>query len=205
MICPLCESSSKLFFKNIYYKCECCKAIFKDTNYVLKGEDEKNIYEQHKNIASDIRYQNFLSPITNSVINDFHKGSVGLDFGCGKDSAIIYVLKENSYEMFGYDLFYKDDRELLDKKYDFITSSETIEHFQNPKKEFELFDKLLNKNGALYLMTLIYDEKIDFEKWYYKDDPTHIFLFQKETFEYIKNKFSYKKLVIEDRLIKLYK
>ena len=54
-------------------------------------------------------------------------------------------------------------------------------------------------------MTLIYDEKIDFEKWYYKDDPTHIFLFQKETFEYIKNKFSYKKLVIEDRLIKFYR
>lgn len=204
MICPLCHNSSKNFFKNIYYKCTCCKGIFKDPKLYLIGKDEKNIYDKHKNISTDIRYQNFLSPITNSVKKDKEKNSKGLDFGCGRDSAIMHVLKNENYEMYGYDIFYKNDLELLKEKYDFITSSEVIEHFQNPKKEFDLFLKLLNENGTLYLMTLIYDEKIDFEKWYYKDDPTHIFLYQKETFEWIKENYGYKNLVIEDRLIKFY-
>lgn len=204
MICPLCKNHSNNFSQNIYYKCSCCKAVFKKPDLHLKGNAEKNIYDKHVNISTDIRYQNFLSPITNSVLKDFSSNSNGLDFGCGKDSAIIKVLRDNYYQIDGYDLFYKDDKNLLEKKYNYITSSEVIEHFQNPKKEFDLFLSMLKKDGALYLMTEIYDESIDFEKWYYKNDPTHIFLYQKETFEWIKKNYSFKKLVIEKRLIKLY-
>lgn len=205
MTCPLCQNKSTNFFKDIYFKCSCCKAIFKKPDLHLKGNDEKNIYDKHVNISTDIRYQNFLSPITNSVLNDFDPNSKGLDFGCGKDSAIIKVLKDNSFKIVGYDIFYKNDKELLEKKYDYITSSEVIEHFQNPKKEFDLFLSILQKDGALYLMTEIYNETIDFEKWYYKNDPTHIFLYQKETFEWIKKNYAFKKLIIEKRLIKLYR
>lgn len=204
MYCPLCQNESTIFYKDIYYKCSCCKAIFKKPDLHLKGEDEKNIYDKHVNISTDIRYQNFLSPITNSVLKDFSSNSKGLDFGCGKDSAIIKVLSDNKYEIDGYDIFYKNDKSLLEQTYNYITSSEVIEHFQNPKKEFILFKKLLKKNGALYLMTEIYNETIDFEKWYYKNDPTHIFLFQKETFLWIKENFGFKKLEIEKRLIRLY-
>lgn len=205
MICPLCNNPSSKFFEDIYFKCSCCKAIFKSSNLHLKDEKEKAIYDKHVNISTDIRYQNFLAPITNSVLKDFDKNNCGLDFGCGKDSAIIKVLKDNGYKIDGYDIFYKDDRDLLNKKYDFITSSEVIEHFQNPKKEFELLLSMLKENGALYLMTEIYNEKIDFKKWYYKGDPTHIFFYQKETFEWIQKEYNFKKLMIEKRLIKLYR
>lgn len=204
MTCPLCQNKSTNFFQDIYFKCSCCKAIFKKPDLVLKGDDEKDIYDKHVNISTDIRYQNFLSPITNSVLKDFDSNSNGLDFGCGKDSAIIKVLRDKHYQIDGYDLFYKNDKNLLEKKYNYITSSEVIEHFQNPKKEFELFLSMLKKNGALYLMTEIYNETINFEKWYYKNDPTHIFLYQKETFEWIKDNYNFKKLEIEKRLIKLY-
>lgn len=204
MICPLCNNYSINFYEDIYFKCTCCKGVFKRSDLHLKDEKEKNIYDKHLNISTDIRYQNFLSPITNSVLKDFTSESKGLDFGCGKDSAIIKVLRDNNYKIEGYDIFYKNNKELLKEKYDFITSSEVIEHFQNPKKEFELLLSLLKQNGALYLMTEIYNEEIDFAKWYYKNDPTHIFLYQKETFLWIKNHFGFKKVEIEKRLIKLY-
>ena len=204
MNCPLCQNKSTNFFKNIYFKCSCCKGIFKKSNLHLKGKDEKNIYDKHVNISTDIRYQNFLSPITNSVLNDFSSNTKGLDFGSGKDSAIVKVLRDNKYKIEAYDLFYKDDKSLLEKKYDYITCSEVIEHFQNPKKEFELLLLILKENAALYLMTEIYDESINFEKWYYKNDPTHIFFYQKETFAWIQKKYAFKRLEIEKRLIRFY-
>jgi len=76
-----------------------------------------------------------------------------------------------------------------------------IEHFSNPNKEFKLFKKLLKKGSKLYCMTDIYDDSIDFEKWYYKNDPTHIFFYHKKTFEWIKEKFDFKSVEIEKRLI----
>tara|TARA_R110002050_G_scaffold4019_11_gene20505 strand:- start:67 stop:684 length:618 start_codon:yes stop_codon:yes gene_type:complete len=204
MTCPLCNSLAKLFYKNTHYKCECCAGVFKAKEFHLIGEAEKNIYEKHKNDSSDKRYQNFLSPITNSVLNDNPTNSIGLDFGCGKDSAIIKVLKDNGYEINGYDLFYLDDKTLLKQKYDYITSSEVIEHFQEPNKEFALLKSLLKDNGSLYLMTDIYDESIDFDKWYYKNDPTHIFMYQRKTFEWIKDSFGFSRVEIEGRLIRFY-
>ena len=50
-------------------------------------------------------------------------------------------------------------------------------------------------------MTLIYHKGIDFENWFYKNDPTHVFLYQKETFHWIKNYFGFKKVIINNRLI----
>jgi len=203
MNCPLCNSSSKPFYKNTHYICNCCGGVFKSKEFHLKGDDEKNIYEKHKNISTDIRYQNFISPITNSVLNNKSKNTIGLDFGCGKDSAVIRVLKDKGYEIYGYDLFYLDDKSLLKNRYDYITSSEVIEHFKEPNKEFTLFKSLLKDDGSLYLMTDIYNESIDFDKWYYKNDPTHIFIYQRRTFEWIKEEFGFKKLHIDNRLISL--
>jgi hypothetical protein len=53
-------------------------------------------------------------------------------------------------------------------------------------------------------MTDIYDESIDFDKWYYKNDPTHIFMYQRRTFEWIKVNFGFSRVEIEDRLIRFY-
>ena len=91
----------------------------------------------------------------------------------------------------------------MEQKYDYIACCEVIEHFYNPKKEFELLKKLLKEDGILYLMTGIYNSTIDFSKWWYKNDSTHVFIFQEKTFEYIKNKFDFKDLKIEKNFIKL--
>jgi citrate lyase synthetase len=61
---------------------------------------------------------------------------------------------------------------------------------------------LLHKGAKLYLMTDIYDER-DFATWYYKNDPTHVFFYTKESFEWIQKAYNFQTLFIDKRLIVL--
>ena len=67
---------------------------------VLTNEQEKERYESHTNDSDDLGYQNFVSPITNSVLKEFNKEDIGLDFGCGKDSPIVKILKNIDFHHF---------------------------------------------------------------------------------------------------------
>jgi len=201
-ICPLCENSSTPFYKDEFYECSCCKGIFRPKEKLLDNELEKLRYESHTNDSSDLGYQNFVAPITSSVLNDYKKDDMGLDFGCGKDSSIVRVLRQNNYKISEYDPYFFDDKKLLEQKYDYITSCEVIEHFYNPKKEFELLKYLLKENGTLYLMTGIYRQNIDFSKWWYKNDLTHVFIYQEETFEWIEKELGFRNLEIKENLIR---
>ena len=202
-LCTLCQNSSTPFYKDEFYLCSCCEGIFRPAEKLLSNEKEKQRYENHENDSNDLGYQKSVFPITSSILKERKKDEIGLDFGCGKDSPIVKVLRNNSYEIFEYDPFFFDDKKLLEKKYDYIACCEVIEHFYNPKKEFELLKKLLKEDGILYLMTGIYNNSIDFSKWWYKNDPTHVFIFQEKTFEYIKKEFDFKDLKIEKNFIKL--
>jgi len=93
---------------------------------------------------------------------------------------------------------------LLKETYNYIACCEVIEHFYNPKKEFALLKKLLKPNGKLYLMTALFDKTIDFHTWYYKNDPTHVFIYQEKTINWIKNEFDFSAVTIKGRLITFY-
>jgi hypothetical protein len=51
-------------------------------------------------------------------------------------------------------------------------------------------------------MTGIYKDDIDFSKWWYKNDLTHVFIYKQETFEWIKKEFEFKNIFIEKNFIK---
>lgn len=201
--CPLCNTSSKQFYKDIqtYYKCPTCHGIFVDSKDLPDEVSEKERYELHDDDTEDEGYRKFVSPITSSIKKDFSPLACGLDFGAGTSAIISKVLKE--YNISNYDPYFHNSPELLDKKYDYISSCEVIEHFYNPYKEFKLLKSLLNPHARLYLMTDIYDERIDFASWYYKNDPTHVFLYSKKTFDWIKDEFGFSDVVVEKRLVVL--
>ncbi len=203
-ICPLCNSNSKAFYKDEFYECSCCGGIFRPIEKLLDNEKEKERYESHTNDSDDLGYQNFVSPITNCVLKEFSKEDIGLDFGCGKDSPIVKILRNNEYKIFEYDPYFFDDKKLLEQKYDYIACCEVIEHFYTPKKEFELFKKLLKNGGVLYLMTGIYKDNIDFSKWWYKNDLTHVFIYTDKTFEWIKKEFGFENMQIQKNFIKFF-
>lgn len=204
MTCPLCSSKANKFY-DIYFRCLQCDGIFKDPSHLLNQSEEKTHYDNHQNNVEDIHYQNFVSPITNAVVKYQKKGCLGLDFGSGKAPVIAHVCKNNSYSMNFYDIYYYPDKKPLLCKYDFIAASEVVEHFNNPKKEFDLLNSLLKPKGRLFLMTLIYDDSIDFKSWSYKIDPTHVFFYTKKTVVWIAQNYGFKNYFVEKRLIILQK
>ena len=158
-------------------------------------------YEEHNNDVNDEKYQQFVSPITSAILKTHSAEDLGLDFGAGTGPVISKVLKDNNYSIFQYDPFFHKYPELLNNKYGYIACCEVIEHFYNPHKEFSLLKKLLKKDAILYCMTDLYDESIDFHTWYYKNDPTHVFIYQKHTIHWIQEEFEFSNVKIEGRLI----
>jgi len=204
-ICPLCATLGEVYYESedVYYKCPECYGVFADEKNKPNKIEEKQRYELHDDDTNDAGYRKFVSPITSSIINDFNSESKGLDFGAGTSAIISVILHEQNYDIKNYDPYFHKHPEFLEEKYDYISSCEVIEHFYNPYKEFRLLKDMLKNGAKLYLMSEVYDEKIDFASWYYKNDPTHVFFYSKETFEWIKNNFGFKTVSINKRLIVL--
>ena len=202
--CPLCSSKTALFYKSEKHAfgiCENCKLLSRPESNLLNTQAEKARYDNHENTEHSEGYKKFVSPIVQEVLANFNKDSHGLDFGSGPLSVIVAMLNEQDFNCDSYDLFYKNEPSLLEKKYDYITSCEVIEHFRNPKKEFEMLKNILNPNGKLICKTAPYDSSIDFGAWYYKNDPTHISIFQNKTFEWIAKNIGFSSVTIKERVI----
>jgi SAM-dependent methyltransferase len=163
--------------------------------------EEKTRYEEHLNDVTDIRYQNFVSPIVKAVKSSFPINTLGLDYGSGTGPVISKVLGDDGYQLRQFDPIFCNDLSALQLRYDYIVCCEVIEHFHAPAKEFELLKSLLKPNGALYCMTHLYTKDIEFGNWYYKNDNTHVFIYQCETLFKIKDLFKFSSLTIEGRLI----
>ena len=208
MICTLCDTKTTLFSeyqKRAFYICNNCETVLLHPDYYLNSHQEKERYDLHSDDVTAIGYQNFVKPITQNVIKNFNKNDKGLDFGCGKTEIVKYVLAQSDYNIKGFDPFYFNDVTLLDLKYNYITSCEVVEHLYNPHKVFkQLFDMLL-PGGKLFLKTSLYSLDLNFEKWWYKNDPTHVTLYTKKSFEYIEKALGFSKLEISKQLIILSK
>ena len=200
--CPLCDQYGEIFYGDSHFCCNGCSGIFVAPDFHPSPEEERKRYEEHVNDVTDVRYQNFVSPITNAVKNNFFINSLGLDFGSGTGPVISKVLGDSGYKLLQFDPYFCNDTYALQLKYDYIVCCEVIEHFHSPSKEFDLLKNLLKPNGHLYCMTHLYDNKIDFDNWYYKNDNTHVFIYQRETMMKIKDQYKFSSLIIEDRLIK---
>lgn len=203
-ICPLCSGIGEIFYqykKRLYHQCNNCYGIFVDQSLIPDNNTEKERYKEHNNDVNDLKYQQFVSPITEAILSSHNKEDQGLDFGAGTGPVIAKVLKDNNYNIELYDPFFHNNPELLEDKYDYIVCCEVIEHFHNPKKEFRLLKKLMKEGALLYCMTDLYTESIDFHKWYYKNDMTHVFIYHAKTIRWIQKEFEFINVTIVDRLI----
>ena len=205
MNCTLCGSVLSNKKDEYYYNCDICKAIVMDKKYYLSADKEKARYETHNNDVNDIGYQNFVLPITNYVIEKFLPEHKGLDFGSGTGPVISSMLLERGYDIVQYDPFFAPNQNILNNMYDYIVSCEVFEHFYNPKTEIDRLTSLLKVNGMLLIMTMLYNDQIDFNKWNYRNDSTHVFIYRKETIEYIANEKKLEIDILTDRFIVLRK
>ena len=189
--CPLCQAdvnTSAIYFqdkKRPYHQCHRCALVFVPSRYHLTQQAEKEEYDKHQNELEDEGYLRFLSRLYLTLNNRLAPNSEGLDFGCGPGPALAHKLSQLGYPTAKYDLYYFPDKRVLEKQYDFVTCTEVVEHLAHPMLQIEQMLECLKPGGTLALMTKLVIDQQRFATWHYKNDPTHISFFSRETFEYI--------------------
>ncbi|PVW14599.1 methyltransferase domain-containing protein [Marixanthomonas spongiae] len=205
VICPLCKNGANTVYhkgkQGLFYRCNTCGIIHKATTDYPSKVSEKARYLTHNNDVTDTRYQNFVSPIVNSVVTDFPPTAKGLDFGAGTGPVITKMLSGKGYAVTLYDTFFHPNKQALQHSYNFIVCCEVMEHFHHPNKEFLLLKKLLKPRGKLYCMTELFSSEINFGKWYYKNDETHVVFYSEKTTKWMQRFFNFSEVKIDGRLI----
>lgn len=209
--CPLCTSQDlvtnehKNHFNQLankisilrYYECLECRLISLDPAHHLSSAEERARYELHQNSPHDLEYREFLNRLLVPLLAGLRPGMRGLDYGCGPAPTISVMLHEQGYQVENYDPFFFPRHFKSTEQFDFIICTEVIEHFYTPAQEFEQISTLLKKDGIFALMTQVLEEKLDFEDWWYRRDPTHVSFYQPSTFEWLARSFNWK--IIETR------
>lgn len=193
MHCPLCDEPEHTLYceheTGEYRVCKECSLVFVLKDAYLDEEQEKGRYDLHTNSPDDSNYRKFLSKVLDPVCERVKKGSSGLDFGSGPGPTLSKMFEEEGYEMRIYDHFYARDEGVLKHKYDFITSTEVVEHLYDPAGVLNKLMDLLKPKGLLALLTQPYPPQEEFAKWYYKNDPTHVCFYSLTTMRWLADKY----------------
>ena len=207
--CPLCESKdySQIHKDSLreYLSCSGCEFVFVPKPYHLSETDEKLRYDTHNNDPSDNRYRQFLSQLEEPLLQKIPEKSYGLDFGSGPGPTLSLILEEKGHHVELYDKFYASKDSVFNKRFDFITATEVIEHLRDPMLEFKRLSSCLRVNGYFALMTHLLTEETDFKSWYYKNDPSHIGFFNKQSLIYIAKELNFEVDIYSERVIFLKK
>lgn len=186
--CPLCRASqSQCFFRDKrrdYWRCDVCALVFVLPEFFLDASSEKQQYDLHENAEGDHGYRQFLGRLAEPLLTRLKPDAIGLDFGCGPAPVLANMLRDVGHRVALYDYFYMRDEKVWQKTYDFVTATEVLEHLHAPQSELARLWSVLNPGGYLALMTKLVIDLEVFSRWHYKNDPTHVCFFSKETFEW---------------------
>jgi hypothetical protein len=177
-------SSGKLGSRE-FYLCGECDLVHVPMRFHLPPDAEKARYLLHNNDTDDPEYRNFLSRLWDVLRPELVSTAQGLDFGSGPGPALVQMAIEDGYDISAYDPYFQPDTSVLETKYDFITCSETAEHFALPAAEFKLLYSMLEPGGLLGIMTSMPSDWSRFPDWYYNRDPTHVAFYSQRTMSWI--------------------
>jgi SAM-dependent methyltransferase len=186
--CPLCGDTNTVFFhedrRRSYLRCTRCYLVFVPPRFYLDGAAERAEYDKHRNEVDDLGYRGFLARLAVPLLERLGKDSSGLDFGCGPGPALAHMLREAGHRVALYDIYYAPDESVLRSSYDFVTATEVVEHLHHPGRELARLWDLLKPGGWLGVMTKLVLDVSAFSRWHYKNDPTHVCFFSRETWQW---------------------
>jgi SAM-dependent methyltransferase len=189
MTCPLCGSGFakplSVFEGRTYRACRTCGLAFMEARHHLDAESEAARYRKHRNDPADPKYRMFLNRLASPLSERLKPGSKGLDFGSGPGPTLSVMLGEQGFLTEIYDPFFAPDESVLNRSYDFITCTETAEHFREPGREFARLESLLKPGGWLGIMTERLESDDQFPDWYYIRDPTHVCFYRWKTMDWL--------------------
>lgn len=194
-LCIVCKEAQAGFFASVegldYRRCEACQATFLNPAQRLPAKETYARYCRHQNHPEDPHYRQFLSKLAGPLLKRLPPGAKGLDYGCGPGPALACMLREAGHRMSLFDLYFFPDPKPLEGHYDFITCTETVEHFHRPADEFARFDQMLRPGGWLAIMTTFQTDDDRFASWHYRRDPTHVVFYRDATLRYIARQFGW--------------
>lgn len=189
MGCPICRAAHPEPFLQVdgrdYWRCPRCAARFLDPRQHPSPEAELSHYRQHHNDPANAGYRRFLRRLAEPLLERLAPASQGLDYGCGPGPALAEMLREQGHRVALYDPLFQPDPAPLRAHYDFVTCTETAEHFHHPAEEFDRLGTLLRPGGWLALMTCFQTDDSRFARWHYRRDPTHVVFYREETLRYL--------------------
>ncbi len=192
--CPLCRTPDPQdYYRDAgreYLYCGKCRLVFVPRQYWLNCDQEKAVYDLHENSPADQGYRHFLSRLAIPLLERLPTPKKGLDFGCGPGPVLSEIFEEQGHVMSCFDPLYFNDITLLNQNYDFITATETVEHFHHPSDVFGSLFEQLSQGGWLGIMTKMILDQQAFKTWHYIRDLTHICFYSPYTFKYLAKRFN---------------
>ena len=209
MTCPLCLNHQTLHFhtdkQRDYLQCQVCDLVFVPKHQLLSATEEKSQYDLHQNSPDDQGYRQFLCRLLNPLTEYLPEQAQGLDFGCGPGPTLSIMMSERGFSMENYDPFYANRSALLERSYDFITSTEVFEHLHQPSETIPLLMQMLKPGGILGVMTKRWIDKDAFARWHYKNDPTHVSFYSDQTFQWMADQWDLRLKIISADTVLLFK
>jgi hypothetical protein len=169
--CPLCHSPSAFFTSDrlrAYFECPTCAMVFVDPASRPDRAAERAEYDRHRNDPSDPGYRTFLSRLAAPLLERLTPGMEGLDFGSGPGPTLSVMLEQAGMHVTLYDPQYAPRSAVLERRYDFVTATEVVEHFHDPARDWARLASLLKPAGVLGVMTKQPLDRRRFEQWHYK-------------------------------------
>ena len=187
--CPVCRAATvgplMQVEGRIYWRCGLCAARFLDPAQRPDPAREAAQYRLHRNDPDDPRYRAFLARLAGPLMERLAPGASGLDYGCGPGPALAAMLQEAGHSVALYDPLFRPDPAPLSQPYDFVTCTETAEHFHDPAAEFARLAALVRPGGWLAVMTCFQTDDARFAAWHYRKDPTHVVFYREATLHHI--------------------
>jgi hypothetical protein len=227
--CPICDGLSKLydrvdFSKNCedrnglslpqtglmvgYNRCDKCSHIFAPCFYIWLPTDYSDHIYNNDYIKVDpeyisIRPTNMAEGLHNafsSVIPHIDH----LDYG-GGDGLMSNILKSKGWKSESYDPYGQSSHQLPNKKYNFITAFEVLEHTIQPIETIKTICSMLDDEGILMLTTGLTDQQVDDNRklswWYFAPRNGHISIFSSRSISLLAEKLGFNITYFEGKFI----
>lgn len=192
--CPLCKNSTG--FTPIigpkergYLLCPSCQLIFMKPEFLPDSTSEKKRYQAHQNGPQDAGYVQFLNQAITPALPYLNPNMRGLDFGCGPTPTLSGLLLKHGFQCENYDPYFLPA--LPEIQYDFIFSTEVVEHFYNPDKDLQFLSSLLKPGGIFTIMTEPWLSLVNFAEWHYAKDITHVSFYHADTITFISQQYGF--------------
>ncbi len=199
--CIFCKNShitqknihSRTYFHCIKSKSGGCGGFFLHSDCFSTTSEQKQRYLLHSNDlgfhGEHNGYRTYLERYVETVLcyertKKEEKSIYSLfDYGSGPTPALVQLLKEynckfvfkNDVKIKHWDPFFYPDGDFFENGADIVFCLEVIEHFENPLEGFRGLAKSCAQGGLIAIQTQLAPNTFeDFEKWWYKEDSTHV-------------------------------